>query len=667
MIARSPHRPTQHPYASAPIGTTPPRSASTVDSVSSSDDSSSHLAVNASSSSTFPHHSNPIAVSPRPRTLAILERRQTEAVSPRSRASIRSREEWRRHGGSGSSLGSLSLPPVVNASSDSRQDAGPLPPISSIVSSASANPSTHPPRVSESRFSLSSSSRLLHDIELEDAEAEDDFDEDDGGSGGYERRGAGGGEGDRHGDHNRDWDHHPSAPFPTLPSPIPPPSYPNIPPQILGTSSNNRPPLSSLPPPPTRSRSPSIPSRRHPQQQQQQHHHHHQTPSPQLSQSPSGSGFVDPRLGGNNTIGGGGQGGGGNTAAAGAASLARPHVCPLCPLAFTRAHDLKRHTMTHTGEKRFKCTKCGKAYGRKDALKRHACSMTNATGASGSNAQETVGYGAFMGVGGAAGAGTGHRGGIGGGGWTRGALESPEVMGEGEAGPSSSAGLRRTATWSSRSMKREHNDDDEDDDDGDEDGDGSGSRRMASPRARTRSQHPTQPHHHHQTQNHHHQQRVQLFAPPIVGAALAHMQNRNLGHSSAESSSAGSSSRPTSRSVNVNVPPAFHPPMRRPSISPTSLQSTPSPPPSPLLISNSHANNALPHPHPPTARQFSTATATSDRGRHTRPQPDRRVSEETARQRSPMDPTGSSSGVRSSRYAQYSDDDEDDEDDLYSS
>ncbi|KIO31555.1 hypothetical protein M407DRAFT_67804, partial [Tulasnella calospora MUT 4182] len=52
-------------------------------------------------------------------------------------------------------------------------------------------------------------------------------------------------------------------------------------------------------------------------------------------------------------------------------SLPRPHVCPLCQLAFARAHDLKRHGATHTGEKKFKCNACGKAYGRKDALKRH--------------------------------------------------------------------------------------------------------------------------------------------------------------------------------------------------------------------------------------------------------------------------------------------------------
>ncbi|KAG9046569.1 hypothetical protein FS837_004168 [Tulasnella sp. UAMH 9824] len=65
-------------------------------------------------------------------------------------------------------------------------------------------------------------------------------------------------------------------------------------------------------------------------------------------------------------------------AAGSSSSLPRPHVCPLCQLAFARAHDLKRHGATHTGEKKFKCNACGKAYGRKDALKRHACAAAHA-------------------------------------------------------------------------------------------------------------------------------------------------------------------------------------------------------------------------------------------------------------------------------------------------
>ncbi|VDB92007.1 unnamed protein product [Peniophora sp. CBMAI 1063] len=54
------------------------------------------------------------------------------------------------------------------------------------------------------------------------------------------------------------------------------------------------------------------------------------------------------------------------------ASPQRPFACDMCPLSFSRQHDLKRHRETHSGEKPFLCNGgCGKTFTRKDALKRH--------------------------------------------------------------------------------------------------------------------------------------------------------------------------------------------------------------------------------------------------------------------------------------------------------
>lgn len=49
----------------------------------------------------------------------------------------------------------------------------------------------------------------------------------------------------------------------------------------------------------------------------------------------------------------------------------RRHACHLCGLAFTEAFRLKRHSMTHTGEKPFPCHHCTARFARKDHLKRH--------------------------------------------------------------------------------------------------------------------------------------------------------------------------------------------------------------------------------------------------------------------------------------------------------
>jgi uncharacterized Zn-finger protein len=58
------------------------------------------------------------------------------------------------------------------------------------------------------------------------------------------------------------------------------------------------------------------------------------------------------------------------------ASPQRPFGCDMCPLSFSRQHDLKRHRETHSGEKPFLCNGvgCGKTFTRKDALKRHQVS-----------------------------------------------------------------------------------------------------------------------------------------------------------------------------------------------------------------------------------------------------------------------------------------------------
>lgn len=58
----------------------------------------------------------------------------------------------------------------------------------------------------------------------------------------------------------------------------------------------------------------------------------------------------------------------------------RPHACSVCHKDFARVGDLRRHTSTHTGEKRFVCSGtlrngskwgCGRSFARADTLRKH--------------------------------------------------------------------------------------------------------------------------------------------------------------------------------------------------------------------------------------------------------------------------------------------------------
>ncbi|KAF1382157.1 hypothetical protein PFLUV_G00161540 [Perca fluviatilis] len=54
----------------------------------------------------------------------------------------------------------------------------------------------------------------------------------------------------------------------------------------------------------------------------------------------------------------------------------RPFICSVCRKSFTQSGDLQRHAIIHTGEKTFSCSECGRRFGRKQHLNRHVMTHT---------------------------------------------------------------------------------------------------------------------------------------------------------------------------------------------------------------------------------------------------------------------------------------------------
>ena len=50
--------------------------------------------------------------------------------------------------------------------------------------------------------------------------------------------------------------------------------------------------------------------------------------------------------------------------------------CDICKIPFSEKSVLKKHVMTHTGEKPFKCDICGKAFTYKSNLRKHVMTHT---------------------------------------------------------------------------------------------------------------------------------------------------------------------------------------------------------------------------------------------------------------------------------------------------
>ena len=54
------------------------------------------------------------------------------------------------------------------------------------------------------------------------------------------------------------------------------------------------------------------------------------------------------------------------------------HICHICGKVFFRNDNVKRHMLSHRGEKKFKCPTCGKNFARADNLVRHIRRLHNA-------------------------------------------------------------------------------------------------------------------------------------------------------------------------------------------------------------------------------------------------------------------------------------------------
>lgn len=55
------------------------------------------------------------------------------------------------------------------------------------------------------------------------------------------------------------------------------------------------------------------------------------------------------------------------------------HFCSFCPYSTHRSSHMKRHLMTHTGERPFKCTVCDYRCNQKENLKKHMFKHLNQT------------------------------------------------------------------------------------------------------------------------------------------------------------------------------------------------------------------------------------------------------------------------------------------------
>ena len=58
--------------------------------------------------------------------------------------------------------------------------------------------------------------------------------------------------------------------------------------------------------------------------------------------------------------------------------VSRPYACGMCGKAFIRNEHLRRHVLTHSGEKPFMCNVCGKAFSRREHLSKHSRSHDKA-------------------------------------------------------------------------------------------------------------------------------------------------------------------------------------------------------------------------------------------------------------------------------------------------